>query len=68
MRKQLKEIKKVLKYIVLLTILLAIIYLGILGMYYVIKRDVLVVVIFIVSVIFLGVGYTTLKDLVKRLN
>ena len=68
MRNQIKEIKKVLKYIVLLTILLAIIYLGILGMYYVIKRDVLVVVIFIVSVIFLGVGYTTLKDLVKRLN
>lgn len=67
MKNQIKELKKVLRYLVLLTILLVIIYLGFTGMYYVIKRDVLVVVIFIVSVIFLGVGYTTLKDLVRKL-
>ena len=67
MKNQIKELKKVLRYLVLLTILLVIIYLGFAGMYYVIKRDVLVVVIFIVSVILLGVGYTTLKDLVRKL-
>ena len=67
MKNQIKELKKVFRYLVLLTILLVIIYLGFTGMYYVIKRDVLVVVIFIVSVIFLGVGYTTLKDLVRKL-